>query len=160
VPKYGWSKEMNGEFDYLKGSKPVALRPTPTQIASLLGLAYRFWRYTSSVKRKGRVPFMDPMNPQELDPYKGVPMGGIGGGTVCRSWKGHFNRWNLVPGIYSYETVWADQFIVRIQRPDQSVYQVVLCASSPKASYQHLSEWNWEYTGEGGTYHAVSSREF
>lgn len=39
----------------------------------------------------------------------GVPMGGIGGGTVGRSWRGDFNSFQLKPGVYTNRTVWADQ---------------------------------------------------
>ena len=39
----------------------------------------------------------------------GASLGGIGGGTVGRGWRGEFNRWQIVPGIYTYATVHADQ---------------------------------------------------
>eukprot|EP01134_Creolimax_fragrantissima_P001563 CFRG1563T1 len=158
IPDFGWVKKLSEDFEFKNGKKPKPLQPTSVvQIASLMGLAYRFWKYTRAVKKEGRIPFMDPMNPQSLDAYKGVPMGGIGGGTVCRSWKGQFNRWNLSPGLYTYDTVWADQFILRINRPGQDKpYQVVLCVSSPKG--QALPSWNWSYKGKGGSYHALYPR--
>lgn len=39
----------------------------------------------------------------------GCPLGGIGGGTITRGWRGEFCRWQLNPGIYHYETVIANQ---------------------------------------------------
>lgn len=39
----------------------------------------------------------------------GVPLGGIGCGTIGRGWKGEFNRWQLTPGMYSYNYVEANQ---------------------------------------------------
>ena len=41
----------------------------------------------------------------------GVPLGGIGCGTVGRGWKGEFNRWQLTPGMYSYNYVEANQVL-------------------------------------------------
>lgn len=39
----------------------------------------------------------------------GAPLGGIGGGTITRGWRGEFCRWQLNPGMYHYKTVIADQ---------------------------------------------------
>jgi non-lysosomal glucosylceramidase len=36
---------------------------------------------------------------------KGAPIGGIGGGSIGRSFSGDFCRFQLVPGIYEHETV-------------------------------------------------------
>lgn len=41
--------------------------------------------------------------------FLGVPLGGIGAGTIGRGWKGDFNRWQLVPGMYTYNTVEVNQ---------------------------------------------------
>ncbi len=38
-----------------------------------------------------------------------MPLGGLGGGTIGRGWKGDFNRWQIVPGMYTYDQVHADQ---------------------------------------------------
>lgn len=39
----------------------------------------------------------------------GCPLGGIGGGTITRGWRGQFCRWQLNPGMYQHQTVIADQ---------------------------------------------------
>lgn len=39
----------------------------------------------------------------------GCPLGGIGGGTITRGWRGEFCRWQLNPGLYHYETVFTNQ---------------------------------------------------
>lgn len=38
-----------------------------------------------------------------------MPLGGIGCGSIGRGWKGDFNRWQLTPGMYSYDAVHANQ---------------------------------------------------
>jgi non-lysosomal glucosylceramidase len=41
-------------------------------------------------------------------PEMGVPLGGLGGGSITRGWRGHFVRWQLRPGIHEYRTMAAD----------------------------------------------------
>lgn len=59
--------------------------------------------------------------------YVGVPIGGIGGGTMSRSFRGQFCNYQMIPGIYEYNVVPANQFIVTIQNEENvTVYQKVL----------------------------------
>lgn len=39
----------------------------------------------------------------------GVPIGGLGCGTIGRGYRGEFCRFQLVPGMYTFESVAADQ---------------------------------------------------
>lgn len=41
--------------------------------------------------------------------FAGVPLGGIGCGSIGRGWKGDFNRWQLTPGMYNYTYIEANQ---------------------------------------------------
>ena len=41
--------------------------------------------------------------------FTGVPLGGIGGGSINRGWQGGFCKWQLKPGIYTYDCPPADQ---------------------------------------------------
>ena len=45
----------------------------------------------------------------------GVPCGGIGSGTIGRGTTGEFLRFQINPGIYSYEIVAADAFHVCVR---------------------------------------------
>lgn len=45
--------------------------------------------------------------------FLGCPLGGIGGGTITRGWRGQFCRWQLNPGMYQHRTVIADQVRAR-----------------------------------------------
>ena len=55
------------------------------------------------------MPFMDPLNPVRMEPLYGVPVGGIGCGTIGRGFKGEFCRSSLRPGIYKHKINVADQ---------------------------------------------------
>ncbi|KAM4689860.1 non-lysosomal glucosylceramidase, partial [Rhinophrynus dorsalis] len=83
-----------------------------------------------------------------------APLGGIGGGTITRGWRGEFCRWQLNPGLYHYKTVTENQFSVCIRRRGQTVYQQVLSLEQPHT----LQGWNWGYCGSHAFYHALYPR--
>lgn len=57
----------------------------------------------------------------------GVPLGGIGGGTIGRGFSGEFCRYQMRPGLYEYNTVHANQFIVNIRNEnDATIFQSLL----------------------------------
>jgi non-lysosomal glucosylceramidase len=57
----------------------------------------------------------------------GAPIGGIGGGTIGRGFQGEFCRFQMIPGIYEYNTVFADQFIVTIKdESNTTIFQSLL----------------------------------
>lgn len=59
-----------------------------------------------------------------------MPLGGIGGGTIGRGFKGEFCRLQMKPGIYEYDIIDADQFIVTVRNSkDVTIYQNVLSTS-------------------------------
>lgn len=59
--------------------------------------------------------------------FSGVPIGGIGAGSIGRGFRGEFCRYALNPGFYEYETMMANQFIVTVAKPDGTVvYNQVL----------------------------------
>ena len=77
---------------------------------------FRYIRFTQAIKKKGKVPFIDPYTVGACKQIYGVPVGGIGCGTIGRGWRGDFNRWQLVPGMYSYNVVQANQFILCVRK--------------------------------------------
>lgn len=59
--------------------------------------------------------------------FVGVPIGGIGSGTIGRGYKGEFCRYQLRPDICEYNTVEANQFIVTIKNKEQeTIFQSCL----------------------------------
>ena len=57
----------------------------------------------------------------------GVPIGGIGSGTIGRGFNGEFCRFQLLPGFVDYQSPLANQFLVSIRtKTGDLLYQKVL----------------------------------
>ena len=81
-------------------------------------------------------------------------MGGIGCGSIGRSFTGDFCRFQLVPGLYEHAIAEANMFTVRIKRnSDPNVYQQSLVARESKL--KGLKSWNMSYPSELGNYYAL-----
>ncbi|XP_028416084.1 non-lysosomal glucosylceramidase-like [Dendronephthya gigantea] len=158
LPEYGWRIKLDHTFP--QKPRPSKL-PRWRQLPKLVGLGYRFMKYATKEKKEGRVPFIDPYKMNPCRQVYGVPLGGIGCGSIGRGWKGDFNRWQLTPGMYSYDTVHADQFVVCIRRKGKTVYQQVLspqCTSNGLLYGHNLKSWNWGFNGANAIYHALYPR--
>lgn len=77
----------------------------------------RYAAYYWKVSREGRRVYMDYYYMENGKQIYGVPIGGIGGGTIGRGYAGEFCRFQMRPGIYEYNVVLANQFIVTIKDP-------------------------------------------
>ncbi|XP_032399988.1 non-lysosomal glucosylceramidase [Etheostoma spectabile] len=154
VPKEGWRICLSHEFKEKRKpfqAKDVSLSNVVEHIG--LGVRYLKWWYKKTQVEK-KAPFIDMFRAQPLHQIYGAPLGGIGGGTITRGWKGEFCRWQLNPGMYHYKTVTANQFTVCLRRGGQTVYQQVLSVERPPT----LQGWNWGYCGEYAFYHALYPR--
>ncbi|XP_046895969.1 non-lysosomal glucosylceramidase [Hypomesus transpacificus] len=154
VPKEGWRICLAHEFKEKRKpfqAKDVSLSNLVDHIG--LGLRYLKWWYKKTQVEK-KAPFIDMFRALPLRQIYGAPLGGIGGGTITRGWRGEFCRWQLNPGMYHYKTVIANQFTVCLRRGGQTVYQQVLSVERPPV----LQGWNWGYCGEYAFYHALYPR--
>ncbi|XP_011942482.1 PREDICTED: non-lysosomal glucosylceramidase isoform X2 [Cercocebus atys] len=154
VPPFGWRICLAHEFTEKR--KPfqannVSLRNMIKHIG--MGLRYLQWWYRKTQVEK-KTPFIDMINSVPLRQIYGCPLGGIGGGTITRGWRGQFCRWQLNPGMYQHQTVIADQFTVCLRREGQTVYQQVLSLERPSV----LRSWNWGLCGYFAFYHALYPR--
>uniref|UniRef100_A0A671TX11 Non-lysosomal glucosylceramidase n=1 Tax=Sparus aurata TaxID=8175 RepID=A0A671TX11_SPAAU len=154
VPKEGWRICLAHEFKEKRKpfqAKDVSLSNVLEHVG--LGIRYLKWWYKKTQVEK-KAPFIDMFGAQPLRQIYGAPLGGIGGGTITRGWRGEFCRWQLNPGMYHYKTVTANQFTVCLRRGGQTVYQQVLSVERPPT----LQGWNWGYCGEYAFYHALYPR--
>ncbi|VVC95592.1 unnamed protein product [Leptidea sinapis] len=111
-PKYGLKLALNHEFPLQ--SKQI-IKPRPKQIFDLMPLSARYLKYYIGQKINKKRPIMDYINLISAQRMYGCPIGGIGGGTIGRGFKGEFCRFQLNPGLYEYVTVPECQFIVNLR---------------------------------------------
>lgn len=89
-------------------------------------------------------------------PYQGAPLGGIGAGTMGRTFRGDFARWHLDIGRHRYESIPADMFSVYMEQSGKKIAQA-LWTEKPKT---FLNSWRWKYPVGAGTYYALYPRSW
>ncbi|HSL77482.1 MAG TPA: non-lysosomal glucosylceramidase [Candidatus Limnocylindrales bacterium] len=87
--------------------------------------------------------------------WAGVPIGGLGTGSIGRTFRGDVARWHLDVGRHRFEPVLADGFSLFVGRPDGSSQATVLAVRPPSAD---LPGWGWQLPVGGGEYHALFPR--
>jgi non-lysosomal glucosylceramidase len=85
--------------------------------------------------------------------WAGVPIGGLGTGSIGRTFRGDAARWHLEVGHHRFEPVAADGFAVFVGGPAGSA-TTVLSALRPAV----LPDWGWTLPAGGGMYHALFPR--
>jgi non-lysosomal glucosylceramidase len=90
--------------------------------------------------------------------WAGVPIGGLGTGSIGRTFRGDFARWHLEVGQHRFEPVAADGFSLYVgpasDTADGGGTATVLSAYRPP----ELPAWGWSLPVGGGTYHALFPR--
>ncbi|KAK8522400.1 hypothetical protein V6N12_056109 [Hibiscus sabdariffa] len=106
--------------------------------------------------------FIDPFAKRHVTSSHGVPLGGVGAGSIGRSYKGEFQRWQLFPRICEEKPVLSNQFSVFVSRSSGEKYSSVLCSASPQLVKENevsgISSWDWNLKGNNSTYHALYPR--
>jgi len=78
-------------------------------------------------------------------PWGGVPLGGLGSGSIGRTPRGDFARWHLDIGTHRFESIPACQFSVFVDGRTSSAH--ALSTIRPDT----LSAWNWDLPEGAGT---------
>ena len=71
--------------------------------------------------------------------FAGIPIGGLGTGSIGRTHRGDAARWHLEVGRHAYVPVAADSFSVFVGRPGEPGQATVLSTLRPEA----LPDWGW-----------------
>ena len=143
-------------------SKPINREPQNMKVTfkliwDMLPVFFRIRKWSREQEKRGFKPMFDlVLGGFPVDPDKGVPLGGLGGGTITRGCRGDFNRWQLKAGDYAYRRVDADQFSLWVSRGDAEPEAVVLNPDPPEANA--LQQWGWDLEEEKATYRALFPR--
>ncbi|XP_060523474.1 non-lysosomal glucosylceramidase [Cylas formicarius] len=154
VPKYGFKVKLDHEY-------PVKCTPTfkPSLkiIWGMLPLILRYLWYYVVHKIKGKSIVMDYVNLQDSKQIYGVPIGGIGSGSIGRGYKGEFCRFQLKPDKCDWNTVDANQFIVTIKDENhKTIFQSLLSTFKKK----RLRCWQSNIDGAKCTYTGLYPRSW
>ncbi|MCF2138163.1 MAG: non-lysosomal glucosylceramidase [Candidatus Thorarchaeota archaeon] len=86
---------------------------------------------------------------------QGIPIGGLGAGSIGRTYRGDFARWHLEIGQHIYYPSVPNQFHIRIERDGKIFTQTLNPRPQPP---QRLQTWSWGMNPERATYHALFPR--
>ncbi|PRQ21613.1 putative glucosylceramidase [Rosa chinensis] len=151
-----WQRKLNS-----KGNDIVQFNLTLKEVIHLAPIGLRLWRHLREEAAKGREAMIDPFAKRSRSSSHGVPLGGIGGGSIGRSIRGEFQRWQLLPRTCEEDPVLADQFSVFVSRSNGEKYSTVLCPRNPEVKGNNASgigSWDWNLKGDKSTYHALFPR--
>ncbi|CRL08234.1 CLUMA_CG021029, isoform A [Clunio marinus] len=158
VPKFGLKFKFNHKFpDKEKFSQN--LKPSWKQIWDLVPMMFRYVPYYWKNSQTGQPILMDYFSMQNSLGIYGCPIGGIGAGTIGRGFAGEFCRYQLRPGIYEYNTLHANQFIVNIKDENGStIFQSVMSTFDRAKSC--FSSWESNLDPEKCLYTALYPRSW
>ncbi|CAL0330722.1 unnamed protein product [Lupinus luteus] len=152
-----WQRKLNNEGKTLS---EISLQLK--EIIHLAPIGYRLWRHGREEAVKGRRAMIDPFAKHHVTSCHGVPLGGIGGGSIGRSYRGEFQRWQLIPLKCEEKPVLANQFSVFVSRPNGEKYSSVLHPGKPDILKENpasgIESWDWNMSGNSSTYHALYPR--
>ncbi|XP_021719144.1 non-lysosomal glucosylceramidase-like isoform X1 [Chenopodium quinoa] len=134
------------------------------ECVQLAPIGYRLWRHVREEAGKGRGAIIDPFFKRTVTSDHGVPLGGIGAGSIGRSYKGEFQRWQIFPRTCEDKPVLANQFSVFVSRPNGEKYSSVLCPPNPEmlkgTTASGIGSWDWNLKGNYSTYYALYPRSW
>ncbi|GJQ72624.1 hypothetical protein Trydic_g1288 [Trypoxylus dichotomus] len=137
IPKYGLKLKLNHIYPEDWSQNRV---PTFQQFSQFAILFLRYIPERKYLKWKGIEPVVDSIEPQRAKRIYGVPMGGIGCGTIGRGYRGEFCRFQLRPGRYEYKTIDANQFMITIKnKAKDTIFQSTLSTYSKE--FRKLKAW-------------------
>ncbi|KAK4271058.1 hypothetical protein QN277_019806 [Acacia crassicarpa] len=152
-----WQRKLNSE-----GNAPSQFTLTLKETLQLLPIGYRLWQHVREEAARGREAMMDPFAKRHVTSSHGVPLGGIGGGSIGRSYKGEFQRWQLFPRVCEEKPILANQFSVFVSRSNGEKYSSVLYPGKPDVLKENtvsgIGLWDWNLNGQSSTYHALYPR--
>ncbi|XP_004495235.1 uncharacterized protein [Cicer arietinum] len=162
-PEQAWRRRLNSHANLLK-----EFRVTFTEAIKMVRLGIRMWSYVREEASHGRKAPIDPFTRESCKPSasQGVPLGGMGSGSISRGFRGEFRQWQIVPGVCEPSPVMANQFSIFVSRDggNKSFASVLApgqhegLGSSRKADEQGISSWGWNLNGQHSTYHALFPR--
>lgn len=148
-----WNRSLgNRSFPKHKASKPslkIALKH--------IGFGIRHLIYTLQERYNRKAPALE-IFARSIGPYAGVPIGGIGSGSVNRGWRGEFARWQLSPsGVRDWDVIDIDGFSLRVVDTSNSkdIHTSFLHPQKPSMCSPMHSWYKYPWDWDNAVYHAL-----
>ncbi|OMO92277.1 Glucosylceramidase [Corchorus olitorius] len=152
-----WKRKLNGE-----ACVPSMFTLTFQEMLHMAPIGIRILQHLREQSSKGRKVFINPFAKRYVTSCHGVPLGGVGAGSIGRSYKGEFQRWQLFPRMCEDKPILANQFSAFVSRSNGNKYSSVLCTASPELLKENaasgIHSWDWNLKGNNSTYHALYPR--
>ncbi|XP_041000038.1 non-lysosomal glucosylceramidase-like isoform X2 [Juglans microcarpa x Juglans regia] len=159
-PAHAWRRRLNSHANILKGFSITFM-----EAIRMVRLGIRLWSYIRKEASYGRKAPIDPFTRESCKPSasQGVPLGGMGSGSISRGFRGDFRQWQIIPGICEPSPVMENQFSIFISRDggNKKIASVLAPGRHEglgKAGDQGISSWGWNLNGQHSTYHALFPR--
>lgn len=159
-PKQAWRRRLNSHANILK-----EFSVTFMEAIKMVRLGLRLWSYIREEAAQGRKAPIDPFTRERCKPSasQGVPLGGMGSGSISRGFRGEFRQWQITPGTCDASPIMANQFSIFISRDGgRKSFASVLAPGQHeglgKSGDQGISSWGWNLNGQHSTYHALFPR--
>lgn len=162
-PEQAWRRRLNSHANLLK-----EFSVTFMEAIKMVRLGIRIWSYVREEASHGRKAPIDPFTRESCKPSasQGVPLGGMGSGSISRGFRGEFRQWQIIPSVCESSPVMANQFSIFISRDGGNKNFASVLApgqheglgSSRKPDDQGISSWGWNLSGQHSTYHALFPR--
>ncbi|XP_071706483.1 uncharacterized protein [Rutidosis leptorrhynchoides] len=156
-PEHAWRRKLNSNAGILK-----EFSVTFMEALKMIRLGIRLWSYVREEASHGRKAPIDPFNREgKPSATQGVPLGGMGSGSITRGFRGEFRQFQIIPGSCEPSPMMANQFSIFISRDGGSKkYASVLSQGQceGRGPDQGLSSWGWNLSGHNSTYHALFPR--
>ncbi|KAL5702713.1 glucosylceramidase [Ranunculus cassubicifolius] len=156
-PEQAWRRRLNSHANILK-----EFSVTFMEALKMMRLGVRLWSYVREEASKGRKAPIDPFTRESCKPSasQGVPLGGMGSGSISRGFRGEFRKLQIIPGLNEPSPILANQFSIFISRDHgnkkfASVLAPGVHEDSGKSDSQGISSWGWNLSGQHSTYHAL-----
>ncbi|PKA54158.1 hypothetical protein AXF42_Ash018168 [Apostasia shenzhenica] len=159
-PELAWRRRLNSHANKLK-----EFSVTFMEAMRMMTLGLRLWSYVREEASYGRKAPIDPFTRESCKPSasQGVPLGGMGSGSISRGFRGEFKHWQILPGSCEMSPIMANQFSIFISRDGgHKKFSSVLAPGHhegiKKYGDQGISSWDWNLNGQHSTYHALFPR--
>ncbi|CAO2205518.1 unnamed protein product [Urochloa humidicola] len=158
-PLRTWQRRFDDE-----GKKVAMFSMTMNDMMAIVPLIVKVLGLQIEESAKGRVTVYEPLRKWMDKCYRGVPLGGLGAGSIGRSYRGYFQQFQIFPVTNEEKPILANQFSAFISRPNGNKYSTVL--SAPTADLLKgvgkagIGSWDWKLKEDKCTYHALFPRSW